>query len=141
MEAYVAGGWFSPEQEKALEDIKSALCTVGIEFYSPREDCLYIPHKTLASEVFAENISQIEKADFLLASTAGKDMGTLFECGYAHAIGKPIMYYFTGPGKFNLMLSESGHCVATSYSHLVQLLTELCVTGKVPEYPYYGGKE
>jgi nucleoside 2-deoxyribosyltransferase len=62
--------------------------------------------------VFAENINQIKNCDVLVASTVGKDMGTLFECGAAYILGKPIIYFWESEGPLNLMLAGSAAYVA-----------------------------
>ena len=45
--------------------------------------------------------------------TDGKDMGTIWEAGYAFGINKPIIYFAEtlGNGQFNLMLARSGNVV------------------------------
>ena len=117
---YIAGGWFSPEMEKAVEEIKLALN--GYDTFYPREDT----NPGFGWDaVFAKNMSSIDNCSLIVASTVGKDMGTLFECGYAHSKGKSIVYYAPGlEGQFNLMLAKSAHRVCTSYDELVQAATE-----------------
>ncbi len=94
MKAYVSSGWFTDEQEDARQDILYAIDECGYDAYSPREDLLYVPGETKAADVFAENIRMINECDIVIASTAGKDMGTIFECGVAYSVGVPIVYYW-----------------------------------------------
>lgn len=141
MKTYVAAGWFSPEQEKARQEILHALSLTEIEAYSPKEDGLYVPGKMPASKAFTENILEISKADFVIASTEGKDMGTLFECGAAFILNKPIVYYFKTGGKFNLMLSESARAVITNFDHLKDYLKAVDTNQDVVEQSYMGEKE
>lgn len=141
MKAYIASGWFSPLQENARQELLTACREAEISVYSPKEDFLYIPDLTPASDVFTENVRQILNCDFLLASTEGKDMGTLFECGFAFANKIPIVYYYKGEGKFNLMLSESAHIVCTRFAQLCIVLYNIGIQNEVPKIPYEGEKE
>ena len=139
MKVYLAAGFFSLEQEASRQCVIQELKRSEFDFYSPKEDGLYVPGETPPQDVFDENIRQIDACDFVVASTAGKDLGTLFECGYAYATGKPIVYFWhNGYGKFNLMLSQSGIAVATTPSHLRDILTEIKSTGKLEHTAFKG---
>jgi len=117
---YIAAGWFSDEQHKALEEIKDVL--KGWKVFSPKDDTN--PDYGWDT-VFSKNMENLDKCDLVVASTVGKDMGTLFECGYAHAIGKKIVYYAPGlEGDFNLMLAKSASRVCTSFEELEQAMIE-----------------
>lgn len=119
MRVYIAAGWFTPDQETKRLDIIEALGKAGVSYYSPKDDGLYVPGKTSGSQILLDNIIQIELSDVVIASTEGKDMGTLWECGYAYALKVPVVYYWVGTGKFNLMLAESGDAVCTSKEDLI----------------------
>ena len=54
-------------------------------------------------------------------NTRDKDIGTIWEAGYAHANEIPIVYFCQGlpeGAKFNLMLARSGVKVCTSFEQL-----------------------
>jgi len=129
---YCAGGWFSAAQEKALEEIKLALN--GYNVFYPREDT----NPGFGWDaIFAKNMAIIDVCDYVIASTVEKDMGTLFECGYAYSKGKKIIYYSPGlKGDFNLMLAKSAHRVCTSFEEL----QEAAIEGFI-KAPYKGGIE
>ncbi len=117
---YIAAGWFNDEQYKALEEIKLVLS--GWKHFSPKDDTN--PEEGW-DKVFSDNMTNLNMCSLVVASTVGKDMGTLFECGYAHAIGKKIVYYAPGlEGDFNLMLAKSAHRVCTSFKELEQAAIE-----------------
>ena len=140
--AYLASGWFTEEQEKARMEIFRSLQGSGMLFYSPKNDGQYIPGESSENAIFAENIVQIESCDFMIASTVGKDMGTLFECGVAFHCSKPIVYYWPNPiGKFNLMLSQSSVAVFHTEIALYEYLLEVRLTGKLECRPYGGDIE
>ena len=142
MKAYVASGWFSPEQEESRLDIINALTEAGIEMYSPKDDNMHKDGVTNPKEVYFENLQNIENADFIVASTEGKDMGTIFECGLAAGWDIPIVYYWKGgTGAFNLMLSQSGIAVHTDFNSLLDHLVGIKIQKEVYEIPYTGENE
>ena len=117
MKFYLASGFFNDKQLRDVENIKEVADEVGLDYFSPKDANLCNPmaNKENRKKVFDANIEEIKKADFLVVNTRDKDLGTLFEAGYAHAVGLPIIYYCEGlTGGFNLMLSETASCVATS---------------------------
>ena len=138
MRAYIAAGWFSDKQEEARQDLLTACRACNIEVYSPKDHMLYVPGKNKPREAFDENVIQIEAADFVLASTVEKDMGTIFECGYAFAMNIPIVYYCPGlEGPFNLMLAESARAVFTNLMPLIDYLLKK----ELKPVPYIGEQE
>lgn len=141
MKVYLASGWFNKEQEDARHNILKAIELAGMEKYSPKEDCLYEAGMD-ASEVFEQNIAQIKLCDAVIASTVGKDLGTLFECGASYVLGKPLIYYWPNPiGKFNLMLSESATAVFHDPAALQFYLEVSIDKGFFPRVPYIGDRE
>ena len=115
LKVYLAGGWFNESQDKVLTFLEEILFKrKNLEIYSPRRQAQIEPgtinKKEVRQKVFNSNLKAIEDCDVVIASTEGKDMGTIWECGYAYKLNKPIFYvYFTkNPLGFNLMLSESG---------------------------------
>ncbi len=139
--AYLAAGWFSDKQENSRLEIIKALTNAGLDFYSPKEDGLYVPGKTDPQDVFNENVDQIKACDFVIASTEGKDVGTLFECGMAHILKKPIVYYWKGEGKFNLMLGQSAVAVCRRPEELKSYFNTIAMMGKLIKVPFIGDVE
>lgn len=117
-QVYVAGPWFSVEQEERLEGIKDLLRNNNIPFYSPKDECLFTNIIEMdPCKVLQTNCDAIVESEFVLAITDGKDVGTMWECGYAYAMGTPILYVWLTHEKgqkFNLMLAASG---AVAYTH------------------------
>ena len=122
MLVYFASPFFNEEQVEREERLKKALRATGMNVWSPKENC-YLPPSATQSErdqVYSANIAHIELCDVVFAVTDGKDMGTIWEAGYAAGIGKPIIYYCEtlGTGQFNLMLAQSGNEVITEFEDL-----------------------
>jgi nucleoside 2-deoxyribosyltransferase len=146
LKIYLAGGWFTPAQERTLNYLEEALSRYPNKFvvFSPRKATLILPGTQVTDEVrkkvFSKNLEEIEGCDLIIASTEDKDMGTLFECGYGYAKGKPIIYvnFSIGNKPFNLMLQESGIAVAKDRETFEKVLDILVNRGldleKLGEY-------
>ena len=88
---------------------------------------------------FDGNLHHIETADFLIVNTRDKDIGTIWEAGYAFANKRPIIYFCQGlpeGAKFNLMLARSGIKVCTSFEQLEEYLDRTIKDSKLPIEPY-----
>ena len=132
---YFASPWFTPEQEEREERLKAKLRELGFDVWSPKENavCGALSDKETRERIFNGNIENIVDADIVFAVTDGKDLGTIWEAGFAYGynkmcefIGAPkiiIVYYCEtlGDGKFNLMLAESGNIVITKFEDLDKL--------------------
>lgn len=119
---YVASGWFNEEQEKARKEIIEILEKIGISYFSPKDE---VELKINASKeerknVFKMDVESIKDCDFMIASTVGKDMGTMMEMGMAYAWDIPFIVYFPNENRMpcNVMLAESSVAVAQSYDEL-----------------------
>jgi len=136
--AYIASGWFNPDQAEDLGLIKGCLKAYGINFFSPKDECLCPPDAPEEDKIhtFRLNLRAIENADFIVCNTRNKDMGSIFEAGYAYKCKKPIIYFCRGlQGQFNLMLAKSGIAVATDSHKLAYYVGQLKMNAKFSE-PY-----
>lgn len=127
---YVAGPWFHPGQEERLRGVIDALKRHGFNVFSPKDEILFEAGKTTPEEVLLSNTHAILKSQFMLCITDGKDVGTMFEAGYAHAAGIPVLYFWEEGlaamdkgAKFNLMLAATGR-VACGWHELDALLAD-----------------
>ena len=120
MKVYLAGGFFTDVQNNIMAELENAMSMHGVNTFSPRRDNL----GTLGCDwdaIYKRNIEELHTCDMVFASTQDKDMGTIFECGYATAIGKPIAYYAPNlSGLFNLMLAKTSIGVCTSREQLIE---------------------
>ena len=109
---YLASPFFNEDQIEREERIKSLLRTYGYKVYSPREHGVVgnLSDSVAVQETFNSNVEAINDSKKVLAITDRKDMGTIWEAGYAYGKGIPIVYYAEtlGDNPFNIMLSESG---------------------------------
>lgn len=119
---YFASPFFNPEQVEREERMIAHLRRFGFRVFSPKENC-HLDSKASQNsreEVFKANCDAIRKSRAVFAVTDGKDMGTIWEAGFAYGIGTPIIYFAEtlGDNQFNLMLAQSGVDVFTSQSEV-----------------------
>lgn len=126
---YLASGWFNDAEEAARQDILKALSETGISYFSPKDEIEIKPNATQEEqkEAFEADTEFIKQCDFIVASTVGKDMGTLMELGMAYAWGVPSIVYFPNDKNLpvNIMLAQSAYAVATSFNELKSILNDL----------------
>ena len=140
---YIASGWFSPEWLEELEMIKTKLEVCGLDYFSPKDENLCDENSDIGfqDQVFDGNIKGMNDCDWMICNTRNKDMGTIFEAGYFHKLGKPIVYFCAGlpPGaQFNLMLAASGLAVCTSLEQLGNYLSDCVGSDELVEMRYQG---
>lgn len=140
---YLASGWFNPTQAEELTKLEKIFDdrVKHFELASPRRIFVCPPDapKSVQDETFSGNLHHIKTADFLVVNTRDKDIGTIWEAGYAHACDVPIVYFCAGlpkGAKFNLMLARSGIKVCTSFDQLAEYLDRSIDTGDLPIEPY-----
>jgi len=140
---YLASGWFNPTQAEELTKLEKIFDDRQDHFNlaSPRRIFVCPPNapKSVQDETFSGNLHHIQTADFLLVNTRDKDIGTIWEAGYAYAFNKPIVYFCAGlpqGAKFNLMLARSGIKVCTSFEQLEDYLDRVTNEGYFINEPY-----
>jgi len=119
---YFASPFFNKTQIEREERMIDHLRKLGLTVFSPKESCNLDAKSTASSreKVFSSNCDAIRKSRAVFAITDEKDMGTIWEAGFAYGIKKPVMYYAEtlGDNQFNLMLAESGRDVFTKQSEV-----------------------
>lgn len=120
---YLASPFFKDSQIQREEIVKMVLREHGYKVYSPKENGVLTPDATdeVRTKIFKENCEAIQKSHRILAITDEKDIGTIWEAGYAYGIGKEVVYYAEtlGNNPFNVMLGKSGIGIFTRYSDLM----------------------
>lgn len=121
---YLASPFFKDTQIQREEAVKNLLRNEGYTVYSPRENGILTPDATdeVRTKIFKENCEAIQKSHRIFAITDEKDIGTIWEAGYAYGIGKEVVYYAgtLGDDPFNVMLGKSGIGIFTKYKDLVE---------------------
>lgn len=135
MKVYFASPWFNADQAERECRVKNKLRKLGFNVWSPKDNCVCSPiaDEETRKKVFGDNVFNIETCNIIFVITDGKDMGTIWEAGFACGINhmlKPadryikVVYYCEtlGPnGQFNLMLAQSGDIVITKFEDLDKL--------------------
>jgi nucleoside 2-deoxyribosyltransferase len=143
---YIASGWFSPEWLAELESLKVTLDKHGLRYFSPKDEAVCEADAALDRQkaIFDGNVNAIKDCDWMLCNTRNKDMGSIFEAGFGHSLGRPIVYFSAGlpPGaQFNLMLAQSGIAVCTSLQDLDDYLGRCVSQSELQVEPYKGNIE
>lgn len=124
---YLASPFFNDDQIKRENKVKDLLRGFGFKVYAPMEHGIVggIASQDSVTATFNSNVEAINNSKYVIAITDGKDMGTIWEAGYAYGKKIPIIYYAEtlGNNPFNIMLSESGIGIFKSE----RSLSEACV--------------
>ena len=123
---YYAGGWFSPEQEEQHTRIYN-LIKDKYNVFNPKLESLITPgcSSDKMTQTLIGNIEGIKNADLVVVLYDYRDVGTIWESGFAYANNKSIIYYAEHlNGKpFNLMLAKTGR-FASNEEALLKLLED-----------------
>jgi nucleoside 2-deoxyribosyltransferase len=131
---YLAGPFFTPEQNQVLTEVEQLCSKNSLDFISPRKFMILEPKASLADRklVFDKNVETIKQADLILAYTDGYDAGTVWEMGFAFGINKPVIgYTFTGK-TMNVMLANSCKGFLQNQEQVVKFLE-----GRIHKYAEY----
>ena len=135
---YLASPFFNEEQLEREERIKNKLRQLGYEVYAPLEHGKLEPNATEEdrNKIFEDNVANIMDADIVFAITDGKDIGTIWEAGFACGMNTTerertrelydkakVVYYAEtlGDRPFNVMLAKSADVVITKFEELDNL--------------------
>lgn len=137
---YLASPFFNEKQVERMETVLSILRINGNFVFAPYENSVVenqnLQNPEYRKRIFTKNIEAIKASRMVLAITNDKDMGTLFEAGYAYGLGIPVVYFAEDlDGSFNLMLSESGIGVYTSMTELMKAARKNDFTQKAEVIP------
>src|SRR5207249_4990215 len=84
---YLAGRFFAPQELAAVEETRSHLLQQGAVVFSPYHDVgLGVP-----SLVAQADLAAIRECDTVFALLENYDPGTIFEVGFAAALGKRVV--------------------------------------------------
>jgi nucleoside 2-deoxyribosyltransferase len=104
---YLAGPFFNLSQLWLVEQARTALIEMGLPVFSPFHD---VGHGS-AHDVVSKDLQGIAKAGLMLALTDGMDAGTVYEIGYARAVGLPVIVYSESEPMEDLKMMKGSGCV------------------------------
>ncbi|MBC7981338.1 MAG: nucleoside 2-deoxyribosyltransferase [Armatimonadetes bacterium] len=103
---YLAGPFFSMSQIWLINEARAALRSQGFTVFSPMHDVGRGP----ASEIYEADIDGIRSADVIYACVDGLDTGTIYEIGFAKALGKPVVVFVQNEKEEDLKMLKGGGC-------------------------------
>lgn len=110
---YLAGPFFNPKQLAIIENIKECIEILDLRYFSPKDESMFKQGDD-PKHILQLNCDAINDSDLVIVVTNDKDVGTIWEAGYAFAKGKQILYVWLDHDpkmKFNIMLAASGEVV------------------------------
>ena len=109
MKIFLSGPFFNGEEVDRIDRTKHALEALGCEVYSTshRNPPIDLGSRAQKSRRFKLLCKEIEKSDGLFAVLDGRDAGSIWEMGYASALGKPVVAFMEGEPFFSLMIDGS----------------------------------
>jgi hypothetical protein len=102
---YLAGPFFTLSERWLINTCRDALKGLGAKVFSPIHDVGDGPPEKVAPG----DLKGLIKADAILALLDGLDAGTVFEIGYAKALGKPIVGFVSEKKKSELTMLEGSN--------------------------------
>lgn len=86
LKVYLAGPFFSMGQRWLIDEIRQCLYEAKLKVFSPVHDV----GRGYGPDVAPKDIAAIKDCQCMLAVVDGNDTGTIFEIGYARALGRPV---------------------------------------------------
>lgn len=110
---YLAGPFFDLAQVWMVHQARANLQEMGLNVFSPYHDI----GLGSAEDVVEKDLDGIRQSDLMLALTDGLDAGTIYEIGYARALGKPVIVYSERHKDESLKMMEGSGCtICTDYT-------------------------
>lgn len=107
---YLAGPFFTMAQLWMIDEARRCLSDLGMEVFSPFHQIGPGP----AEEVGPADIQALKECNAVFAILDGLDSGTVFEVGYARAIGKPVVGFSQVVPEEDLKMIAGSDCTVIS---------------------------
>jgi nucleoside 2-deoxyribosyltransferase len=105
-EVYLAGPFFNMPQRWLIEEARRCLSQVGLKVFSPFHDIGPGP----AEYIGPKDIEALQRCDVVFAIVDRTDTGTIFEIGYARALGKPVYAFAQTTSEEDLKMIAGTDC-------------------------------
>lgn len=103
---YLAGPFFTLADKLMLKEIKYAFHSMDVPIFSPIDEV----GTGTPSYVYRGDIEGLENCSAVFANICGLDTGTIYEIGYARAIGKPVVLFAQDCKDKDLTMLRGGGC-------------------------------
>ncbi|MGA0572059.1 nucleoside 2-deoxyribosyltransferase [Variovorax sp. VNK109] len=136
---YLAGpDVFFSDSTQRFAQLKAACARLGLEGLEPSDGDIPADFNGTDDEralrIYEGNIQRIHEADAVLANLCSfrglePDSGTVFEVGYAAALGKPVAAYGVPPGSYAERVSAVTPCTPDAIGTLRETASGMMVEG------------
>lgn len=125
---YLAGPFFTTGQRWMVNQARNALLSLGFHVFSPFHDV----GVGRAEDVVPADVQAINDCSAVYALVDGCDAGTLFELGYARALGKPVIAFSENEPEEPLKMLQGTSCIISNNfaGSIYRLLWELSGVGR-----------
>lgn len=106
---YLAGPFFDLGQRWVIEEAYSVFKSFGADTFSPLHDV----GKGAAHEVAKADLEGLKQCDRVFAVLSGLDPGTIYEIGYARALGLPVIVLAQNVAAEDLKMPAGDGCIIT----------------------------
>ena len=112
-DCYIAGPFFTKEEELLIYKIEIACKRAGLSFFSPRlrggviKDMSPTDRKKYAKKIYDMNVLGIERTKCIIGVIDNYDSGTVWEIGFAAGLNKKIITLTDKNYGLNVMLSKA----------------------------------
>lgn len=103
---YLAAPFFNAIDLAAVEEVRTLFLENGIRVFSPYHDVGIGDSR----HVYDRDVEGIKNAGIVFANVCGFDPGTVYEVGYAAALGKQVVAYAEGCEHNHLTMLGGGRC-------------------------------
>jgi nucleoside 2-deoxyribosyltransferase len=131
---YWAAPLFNEEEREFNASGCAALEKVGYDVFLPQRDAGEVSASADEEEIFWKDVEGLKQCDYVVAVLNGRvpDEGTVFEMGYANAMGKPIFGICSDKRKStNAMFAPVIHC--HNVQHAIKEMIRATVTAEAME--------
>lgn len=133
---YIAAPFFKPHEVQFVQEIEDRLIAEEIEFFSPRTSGTLIEmsnekKQQVKNEMFKINVSKIFNSSGVVAVIDDRDVGTIWEMGFAHACQKPTISISNQDYGLNVMLAESVQAHVRTLDDMVKAIRDRTFTGEI----------
>ncbi len=103
---YLAAPFFTLAELWMVGQARRDLLAMGLEVFSPYHDV----GLGTAEDVVEKDLEGVRNCDALFAIGDGLDSGTIYEIGYARALGKPVVFYAENESLQDKKMMEGSGC-------------------------------
>jgi nucleoside 2-deoxyribosyltransferase len=138
---YIASPFFKPHEVDFVKEIEDALHAADMNFFSPRSEGVLMKMdeagKTLnKAAIYLSNVTNIAKATHVVAVIDDRDVGTIWEMGYATAAGKNVISISNQSYGLNVMLAESVQAHVRNIPNMIEAILNPGYSGELLEGVY-----